>query len=133
MSRTANPHKHEVGYVESRHNSLTNSYTVLYDRKKIDTNAENRWCLVCSEHGNITYTKTKKTAISLLSRAFEWCENCCNLAEIEEAEYMLTLRSKRDHLEQLKRLASLVIDNPEKSVLFERLTGNQPQYYLDEK
>ena len=66
----------------------------------------------------------------MLRQPGEWCRACSDLAEIEEAEYILTLRPKRTNDEQLRRLASLATSDAEKRLLFERLTGKQPEHYL---
>jgi hypothetical protein len=134
MTRQNNPHQHDVGYVTSRPNTLTDGHCILYDGHKaaIDTSG-GRWIVLCSLHGTLVNYTNKKEATSLLRQPADWCNSCANLAEIEEAEYILTLRTKRTNDEQLKRLASLAVGDPEKSQLFERLTGKQPEYYLSDQ
>jgi hypothetical protein len=130
VTRQTNPHQHEIGYVTSRTNQLTNDYCILYDGDKAGEVGSGRWTILCSFHGSVVTNTNKRAAISLLRTPSSWCEACRTLAEMDEAEYILTLRTDRTTDEQLKRLASLAIGDPEKSQLFERLTGQQPEHYL---
>lgn len=133
MVRQTCPHQQDVGFVTSRVNPLTGAHCVLYDGKKAGLdNITGRWSLLCSHHGTIITQSNKRIATALLREPSGWCESCQHMAEMEEAEYMLTLRATRTANEQLKRLANLALGDPEKCQLFERLTGKQPEHYLNE-
>ena len=131
MPRQTNPHQHDIGYVTSRTNTLTGGFCILYDGEK--ANLDGRWTILCSKHETFVAFSNKKTATSMLKTPGDWCQACESLVEMEEAEYILTLRTKRTNDEQLKRLATLAVGDPEKSLLFERLTGQQPEHYLSEQ
>ena len=127
----SNPYKSDIGYVASRKNPLTLEYNILYDGKYTEHGQKNgRWILVCSKHDTVRHDYNKQHSISLLKQSNTWCDYCKNLTKMEEAELILTLRTNRETSEQLQRLAYFALNDPEKRVLFEELTGQVPEYYI---
>ena len=128
-----NLYKSDVGYAAHKKNHLTDEYNVMYDRKKTETITEQgRWMVVCTKHGTTNYNRTKKDAIAILSKPDHWCKQCRDLIKMEEAELILTLRTNRNTIDQLQRLAQFAIGNVEKSQLFEKLTGKMPEFFIKE-
>lgn len=128
------PYHKDAGYVTSRVNKLTNGYCILYDGNLAGFEASNgRWVILCSDHGRVFGLTNKRIATAMLRDPVAWCESCRDMVDLEEAEYILTMRATRPATEQFRRLARLAVGDPEKCYLFQKLTGKQPEFFVDEK
>jgi hypothetical protein len=68
----------------------------------------------------------------MLLHPTEWCQQCKNDEETEEAKRILEIRHvERPYSEQIKMLANLAKGNPAKCLMFEQLHGTKPDQFWD--
>lgn len=131
---SSSPHEHEDGYVASRRNKITDAWNVLYKNDDDDDYDPElgKWEILCASHSTLVHERLKRKAISMLLHPTEWCAQCKNEKETEEAKRILDVRTcERPYDDQMKMLAKLAKGDPAKCEMFEELHGLKPDQFWD--
>lgn len=128
----SSPYEKDVGYVAGRPNTITGGWNVLYQNDDYDVET-GKWAILCTSHSTRIDCRLKRKAESMLLHPTEWCTNCKEVEDTEEAKRILhdAGTAERPINDQMRMLARLAKGDPEKCAMFEELHHVKPDKFWD--